>query len=410
MGAWQQQTFRVSVSCDVDDDTIDCDDDGVQNGMDNCPSMPNADQKNTDDLDNMLNSGDELAGGDEMGDACDQDDDNDLLPDDIDDNPLAITTLPVAISGEGAGTISHTLTDIRASSRRYSITISNPVQDAYKIGFMETGSTPGNMAENITNLTATTKSGVDHTPRLRRGGITPVKNPISASGSNVGAVYTFLPGDDGPTSPNGIRPDVVSPMLWSVYPTELLSSIDYILEVITMEGKPYNIRLEKVTELSRLPAGITTRARRGNCGVTTPADGRCDEGGPSVSGQGSYLVYLPVAGQVTFRLDAKEVKEAINSRGTTLSIFDTAPPDGLIDTDGDGLTGTTSINFKGQCTNDGSTLFSRAFFPDNSIGSMAMHNLGNTENVYCLSIVGTSDLSMESGNIASDNFQFTVNP
>ena len=236
-GEMVTETFSVSVSiCDTNDDTVDCDNDGVQNGMDNCPSMANADQQNTDDPDNMLNSGDELAGGDEMGDACDEDDDNDLLPDDIDDNPLAITALPVAISGEAAGTISHAWTDIRANSRRYSIRISNPVQDAYKIGFMETGSTPGNMAENITNLTASTKSGIDHTSRLRRGGITPVKNPISASGSNVGAVYTFLPGDDGPTSPNGIRPDVVSPMLWSVYPAELSPSIDYILEVTTMEG------------------------------------------------------------------------------------------------------------------------------------------------------------------------------
>jgi hypothetical protein len=49
-------------ACDTDDDN-----DGVLDTKDNCPTVKNADQKNTD--------------GDKMGDACDSDDDNDKIAD-----------------------------------------------------------------------------------------------------------------------------------------------------------------------------------------------------------------------------------------------------------------------------------------------------------------------------------------
>ncbi|MBU1967532.1 putative metal-binding motif-containing protein, partial [Patescibacteria group bacterium] len=56
-------------TCDPDDD-----DDGVADGVDNCPDVPNADQANAD--------------GDAEGNACDSDDDNDGVPDTNDMAPL----------------------------------------------------------------------------------------------------------------------------------------------------------------------------------------------------------------------------------------------------------------------------------------------------------------------------------
>jgi len=56
------------------DSILDNDDDGVANWQDNCPSIPNSDQANHDE--------------DNMGDICDDNDDNDHAPDETDDCPL----------------------------------------------------------------------------------------------------------------------------------------------------------------------------------------------------------------------------------------------------------------------------------------------------------------------------------
>jgi hypothetical protein len=66
---------------------IDTDDDTVPDSQDNCPDTPNAAQTNTD--------------GDALGDACDPDDENDGIVDDIDLQPLVVST---SFSDEPGGT------------------------------------------------------------------------------------------------------------------------------------------------------------------------------------------------------------------------------------------------------------------------------------------------------------------
>jgi hypothetical protein len=60
---------KIGDACDTDDDN-----DGVPDTTDNCKLVANADQKDTD--------------GDHIGDACDTDDDNDGVPDSTDNCPL----------------------------------------------------------------------------------------------------------------------------------------------------------------------------------------------------------------------------------------------------------------------------------------------------------------------------------
>lgn len=60
----------------------DLDLDSVRNDMDNCPTTPNSDQANFD--------------GDSLGNACDDDDDNDGAPDDADCAPLDAAVYPGA--------------------------------------------------------------------------------------------------------------------------------------------------------------------------------------------------------------------------------------------------------------------------------------------------------------------------
>jgi serine protease AprX len=66
-------TLRSATACDPPNP--DLDGDGVPNDVDNCPTVSNPDQLNTD-------------GAPDGGDACDADDDNDGVPDDIDAFPL----------------------------------------------------------------------------------------------------------------------------------------------------------------------------------------------------------------------------------------------------------------------------------------------------------------------------------
>ena len=99
--------------------TSDSDGDGVPDSVDNCPSVFNPGQENSDSGrppsgTGSIDNGPGIAGddatipnGDTMGDACDPDSDNDGLPDALDTNPLGSTlalhsplmkALPVAVA------------------------------------------------------------------------------------------------------------------------------------------------------------------------------------------------------------------------------------------------------------------------------------------------------------------------
>jgi hypothetical protein len=75
---------QLGDACDPDDDN-----DGLLDGEDNCPTLGNADQTNTD--------------GDGEGDACDADDENDGVNDDFDNCRLAANPEQVDSDFDGAG-------------------------------------------------------------------------------------------------------------------------------------------------------------------------------------------------------------------------------------------------------------------------------------------------------------------
>lgn len=74
--------------------TCDADSDGRVDSLDNCPSIPNPDQTNTDRT---------FTGGDSLGNACDDDDDADGIADVSDNCPLAPNADQADSDGDGLG-------------------------------------------------------------------------------------------------------------------------------------------------------------------------------------------------------------------------------------------------------------------------------------------------------------------
>jgi Zn-dependent metalloprotease len=115
------------IDCDGIEDSVDSDQDGdkVSNSQDNCSTVSNPDQKNTDkdsqgdacdtdddndgDLDTVdncplvSNSNQLDTNGDGEGDACDDNDDNDLIPDAQDNCPLVTNHDQLDTDGDGQG-------------------------------------------------------------------------------------------------------------------------------------------------------------------------------------------------------------------------------------------------------------------------------------------------------------------
>ena len=79
------------------EDDEDDDDDGILDGQDNCPLIPNPEQEDTD--------------GDGAGDACDTDDDNDGIPDTEDNCPLVANPGQEDSDNDGIGDVCDTDSD-----------------------------------------------------------------------------------------------------------------------------------------------------------------------------------------------------------------------------------------------------------------------------------------------------------
>jgi len=89
-GSWNEKAYDTAASLWAiwtSMSEMDTDEDGVPDIMDNCPDVYNPDQTNTD--------------GDEWGDACDDDDDNDGLTDDYEINFTGTDPLIADTDGDG---------------------------------------------------------------------------------------------------------------------------------------------------------------------------------------------------------------------------------------------------------------------------------------------------------------------
>jgi hypothetical protein len=89
IGFGESSVYAVAAVSQV---PLDSDNDGVPDDTDNCPSVPNPDQTDTD-----------LAYVDDGGDACDDDDDNDGWSDDDDNCPLIPNPNQEDQDGDGVG-------------------------------------------------------------------------------------------------------------------------------------------------------------------------------------------------------------------------------------------------------------------------------------------------------------------
>lgn len=99
--------LEVSLGTNPNDDTdtpvLDDDSDGVPNTVDNCPTLPNPNQTNTD--------------GDALGDICDPDDDNDGINDPLDNSPLDPNPGQLDGDNDGVGDVSDNCPTISNSSQ-----------------------------------------------------------------------------------------------------------------------------------------------------------------------------------------------------------------------------------------------------------------------------------------------------
>lgn len=84
-------SWPIDISHDAMIVPFDTDKDGIANNIDNCPNLPNTDQKDND--------------GEGMGDVCDPDDDNDFIPDEEDNCPFIWNVFQEDADVDGVGDV-----------------------------------------------------------------------------------------------------------------------------------------------------------------------------------------------------------------------------------------------------------------------------------------------------------------